>query len=134
MNPYEEELQNDVEKGATPDGDGLDVKAYQAVFRALKKDPGYELRPDFAERVVSRVVSAQREKSSNDYLWFGAGILFFIIAFIATVLYTGFRFDLGFLKVMSDYKGLAVFGIAFMVLLNWLDKKLVKGKKFQQGV
>lgn len=131
MNPYEEEMQEKLERGQTPAGDGLDIKAYQAVFQALKKDPGYELRPDFAGRVAGRVMQSRKRGFSKDYLWFGSGIFFLIIALIGTILYTGFRFDLGFLKVMSDYKGLALFGIAFIVFLNWLDKKLVKEKQFQ---
>jgi hypothetical protein len=134
MNRLEEEMQEKLEQGKTPAGDGLDVKAYQAVFQALKKDPDYSLRPDFAERVAARVMRSQKGGFSKDYLWFGAGIFFLIIALIGTILYTGFRFDLGFLKVMSDYKGLAVFGIAFIVFLNWLDKKLVKEKQFQHPI
>ncbi|MEX1239798.1 MAG: hypothetical protein WEB30_08775 [Cyclobacteriaceae bacterium] len=134
MNPYEEEMQEKLERGQKPAGDGLDVKAYQAVFQALKKDPRYDLRPDFAERVAGRVMRRGKSGFSKDYMWFGAGIFFLIIALIGTILYTGFRFDLGFLKVMSDYKGLAVFGIAFVVFLNWLDKKLVKEKQFQHRI
>jgi preprotein translocase subunit SecF len=135
MNPYEDELQKNVEKGETSIGDGLDVKAYQAVFRALKKDPHYQLPSTFAEKVAARIIARQHEKVSKDYLWFGAGIVFLIISFVGTLIYTGFRLDLkfafGFLAVMSDYKGLAVFGIVFIFLLNWLDKKLVKEKQFQ---
>src|SRR5687768_6870975 len=134
MNPYEEEMQEKLERGETPAGDGLDVKAYQAVFQALKKDPGYELQPDFAARVADRVMKGQKGGFSKDYLWFGAGILFLIIALVGTILYTGFRFDFGFLNAMSDYKGLAIFGIVFVLLLNWLDKKLVKEKQFQHQV
>lgn len=136
MNPYEDELQENVEKGQTPNGDSLDSKAYQAVFRALKKDPDFQLPSTFAETVAARVLARQNEKVSKDYLWFAAGILFLILSFAGTLVYTGFRLDLkldfGFLAVMSDYKGLAVFGIAFIFLLNWLDKKLVKEKQFHQ--
>lgn len=131
MNPYEEEIQDKLERGQTPGGDGLDIKAYQAVFRALKKDPGYALPPDFAGRVAARVAQKQERGYSKDYFWFGAGIFFLVICFIATVVYTGFRFDFGFLKMMSDYKGLALFGVTFIALLNWLDRKLVREKQFQ---
>jgi len=138
MNRYEEEMQENLEKGRIPGGEELDVKAYQAVFRALKKDPDSDLPPDFAERVVARVISGQKSKYSRDYLWFGAGILFLAISLIGTILYTGFKFDLGFdlgfLNVMSDYKGLVAFGVVFIALLNWLDKKLIREKQFDHKV
>ena len=131
MNAYEEEIQRNLEQGKTPKGDGLDVKAYQEIFRALQKDPRHDLPSDFASRVAARVVARHQSRISRDYFWFGAGMLFLVIAFLATVLFTGFRFDFGFLNVMADYKGLVIFGIAFIVLLNWLDKRLVKEKQMQ---
>lgn len=134
MNAYEEEMQAKLEEGQTPVGDGMDVKAYQTVFRALKKDPDYRLRPDFAEHVAARVMASRTRGFSKDYLWFAAGILFLIAALVGTIVYTGFRFDFGFLNVMADYKGLAIFGIVFIMFLNWLDKKLVKEKQFEARV
>lgn len=129
MNSREEELQKKLEKGQLPHGNGLDVKAYQEVFRALKKDPGYPLSPNFAERVVARAFSRQQNTVLKDYLWFGAGMFFMALAFAATVLYTNFRFDFGFLNVMADYKGLVIFGIVFIIFLNWLDKRLVHARQ-----
>lgn len=49
----------------------------------------------------------------------------------ATFLFLKFRLDFGFLNGMADYKGLALFGLVFIVFLNWLDKKLVRGKQFR---
>ena len=66
MNPYEDELQKKVEKGQTSNGDSLDSKAYQAVFRALKKDPDFQLASTFAETVAARIIARQNEKVSND--------------------------------------------------------------------
>ena len=131
MNPYEEELQGKIERGETPTEKEMDVKAYQQIFHALKKDPGYELSADFASRIALQVQGRQQGKFSKDYFWFGAGIFFLATAFLATVLFTGFKFDFGFLNVMSDYKGLALFGIAFVVFLNYLDKRLIKEKQMQ---
>jgi hypothetical protein len=129
MNAYEEEIQKSLENGETPQGDELDVKAYRQVFRMLGKDPAYELPGDFASRVAARVNARQQARDSRDYLWFAAGIVFLAITSLATILFTGFRFDFGFLKAMSDYKGLAAFAIAFLVFLNWLDKRLVGGRR-----
>ncbi|MGC1241148.1 MAG: hypothetical protein WA874_06160 [Chryseosolibacter sp.] len=131
MNPYEEELQKAVENGRLAES-SEDGKAYQAVFRALKKEPAYRLPAGFAERIVSTVAARKADGTSKDYFWFGAGLFVLTIAFVGTILYTGFRLDFGFLKGMSNYKGLAVFGIAFIIFLNFLDKKLVKEKQFHQ--
>lgn len=126
MNSHEEELQKKVERGEASDVDGLDVKAYQQVFHALGKDPEYPLPPGFAHRVVANVLRKQESRYSKDYFWFGAGIFFLLVVFAGTVVFVGFRLDLGFLSVMSDYKGLAIFGVSFITLLHLLDRRLVR--------
>lgn len=125
MNVNDEELQDDLVNGRTPYADPMDIKAYKKVFRVLEKSPGFELRPGFAEKTVARLVAQQQANPSRDYFWFGAGMFFLIASAIATVLFTGFTLNFGFLNVMSDYKGLAIFGVLFIGLLNWLDKRLV---------
>lgn len=132
MNAYEEDMQRSLEGGQIPEGEELDVKAYRQVFRVLEKDPGFHLSPEFASRIVARVKSQARTRDSRDYFWFGAGIFFLVITSLATILKIGFQFDFGFLKAMSDYKGLAVFGIVFILFLNWLDKRLVRDRHVQQ--
>lgn len=132
MNQYEEELQKSIEEGQTPDGEGLDVRAYQEIFHALKKDPGYGLPSNFADRVIDLVMEKRESGFSTDLFWFGAGIFFMTISFLAAIFFTGFRLDLGFLNVMADYKGLVIFAIFFIVFLNWLDKRLVKDRQAQQ--
>lgn len=129
MNADEERVQKDIESGRTPNGDGLEVKSYQEVFRALSKEPDYHVSPGFAEKVVARITAKQQANQSRDYWWFGAGIFFLVLAAIATVMFVGFTPDFGFLTVMSDYKGLAVFGVVFIVFLNWLDKRLIRGRQ-----
>lgn len=134
MNTREEEIQKNFEKGQIPDVDSIDVKAYRQVFQALEKDPGYALPERFAEGVVSRLAARRQSRDSRDHLWFGAGIFFIALAFLATILFTGVRvsgfpFDLGFLNAMADYKGLALFGVLFILFLNWLDRKLIRGRQ-----
>ena len=48
MKSYEEELQNKIESGASGEDNGLDARAYREVFRALEKEPGYNLPSTFA--------------------------------------------------------------------------------------
>lgn len=132
MNSFEEELQKDLEDGRISDkGEPLDVKAYQQVFQAIQKPPSYRLPNDFARRVVARMNEQQQSRFSSDYLWFALGMLFLATAFVATIMITGFKVDLGFLKTMEHYSGLAIFGAAFIVLLNWLDKRLLKNREVE---
>lgn len=131
MNANEEEIQKSLERGEMPNGDELDIRAYRQIFRALEKEPGFELPADFAARIITRVKLRQQKRDSRDYFWFVAGLFFLAVASLTTILFSGLRFDLGFLKAMSDYKGLAVFGVAFVVFLNWLDKRLVRGRQAQ---
>ncbi len=131
MNSYEEELQNNIEKGRRQEGDDLNVKAYQAVFRALSKDPGYDLPPQFAAKVLARLEARKQRDQSRDYFWFFTGLMFLLVAAIGTVIYLGYQLDFGFLKGMPQYRGLAGFAIAFIIFLNWLDKRLVKQKLMQ---
>ena len=119
MNANEEEIQKSLERGEMPNGDELDVRAYRQIFR------------DFAARIITRVKLRQQKRDSRDYFWFVAGLVFLAVASLTTILFSGLRFDLGFLKAMSDYKGLAVFGVAVVAFLNWLDKRLVRGRQAQ---
>jgi hypothetical protein len=131
MNSYEEELQKSLENGDVPQG--VDGKAYREVFRALKKEPEYQLPPDFARRVLARLQSRQESKVSRDYFWFFAGMFFLIIALLGTLLFTGFRFDFGFLNGMKEYSGFALFAVGFVLFLNWLDKRLVRERFMHEG-
>ena len=128
MNSYEEEMQRNVEAGTSPGRDDLDARAYREVFRALQKDPGYGVPPGFAETVLHRVSAKQEKALMRDYLWFFAGILFVLSSAVVTLVITEVRLDFGFLNVMPQYRGLAVFAIIFILFINWLDKRLVRQK------
>lgn len=125
MNRYEEELQNNIEAGRPTGADDADVKAYREVFRALSMPPETSLSSNFADRIVARIEEKRKRESKKDAIWFASGIGVMILALVATILYTGFKFDLGFLNDMSGYAGLFIFGVAFIALLNILDKRLV---------
>ena len=128
MNAYEEELQKKIEEGKTPQGDELDVKAYREVFRALKKEPEYSVSPGFIDRIVMRVEEKRSKDSSRDMFWFGAGIFLMVVALIVAIAFTGFKINAGFLTNMSEFKGVIIFGIAFIAFLNWVDKRLIRHK------
>jgi hypothetical protein len=128
MNHYEEELQKRIEAGLH-EGDELDVKSYQEVFRVLKKEHSIELPSNFASRVITLVEAKQKKSASHDFFWFGVGIFFMVVCFVVAVAMTKVKFEMGFLKEMSGYTGLLVFGVAFITALNFLEKRLLSQQK-----
>jgi hypothetical protein len=123
MNTRDEELQNKIELGH--ESDDIDSRSYSTVFQALRQEPEFKLPGSFADRVVA-MAESKRKSSSSDFLWFGVGIFFLVIAFIVVIVMTGFKLDLGFLSGISSYYGLFVFGGLFIGLLNLLEKKVLR--------
>ena len=117
----DEELQNKVEKGIN--GTSADERAYRRVFDILKHEPSIALSSGFASRVVDRL---QRKSSTSDVAWLTIGIVSFVIAMIVAIAMTGFTLNWGVFKFISGYPGLIAFGIAFVLMLQWIDKRLVR--------
>ena len=126
MNPNEEALQKNVEAGKV--SDDLDAKAYQQVFSGLKREPEFKLPASFADTVVARLQLQQSKSLRREYFWLGFGIFLSVITFIVAIVLTDFTLDLGFLKNLSNFKGVLIFGGCFILALHWLDKRLFKAK------
>ena len=127
----EEELQHKLEAGEHITG--KDAAAYRKVFDALEREPDFRLPMNFADAVMSRIESIQ--ESRKEYFLIGGGVLFFVIATIVAYLMTDFRLssdtfklqtDLNAFQFVKNYVGLFIFGAAFIILLQWLDKRFVK--------
>jgi hypothetical protein len=123
MDQHEEDLQGKIARGETVQAD-IDVKAYRVVFHALKKEPVAMLSSSFEDRIIQLVVEKRMREERRDKFWFGFGLFMIFIAFVVAIALTGFAWNLGFLRNMSDYSGVAIFGVAFIAFLNWLDKKI----------
>jgi hypothetical protein len=118
----EQELQNDIEKGLAGDHT-LDTKAYSLVFSALKKEPDYHVALPFADRII---LFLEKKEEKRDYWWMGVGIFLSVIALIVTLAITQTQWTAGVFTFLSGYSGLVVFGIAFILLLHWVDKRVIK--------
>jgi hypothetical protein len=126
MNNKDEELLNQFEGGNLPN-EGIDAQAYQKVFDALKREPEYTLPVYFADRLVTLIESKEKAKEvSRDNFWLGLGLFSMVITLIVAFALTEFKVSVGIFQFFAGYPGLAVFGIAFILLLNWLDKKIVR--------
>lgn len=102
------------------------------VFKALKSVPDYLPSRDLADNVIRRLEKKQHVKLSlisNDYFWFGLGLLILLASAVVMILLTKFEMDFGFLNSMSAYRGLLIFGVVFIALLNWIDKRLIGNKR-----
>jgi hypothetical protein len=93
----------------------------------LKHEPEFTVSSSFADKVVGLAIKKQNSKSTfREYFWFGLGIFVMLIASAVAIFITEFKLDMGFLNSLSSFKGLIIFGIFFIGLLHWLDKKLIR--------
>jgi hypothetical protein len=121
MNDYE--IQKNIENGiGLPDD--KDVKAYEKVFHALNNIPESPASNNFADQIINRIIEHEQKEERKDLVWFATGWVLLLASFIGTIFYTGFTFKFGFLEEMSDYSGLLLFGIMFIIGLHWLDRRI----------
>ena len=126
MNHSDEELQNKIDRNDFT-GEGIDAQAYQKVFDAVKREPEFTLPVYFADRLITLIESKEKAKEvSNDNLWLGLGFFLFAVASIVVFGLTDFKMSVGAFEFFAGYPGLIVFAIAFILLLNWLDKKVIR--------
>ncbi len=121
MKRVEEELQNQIENGLVNEAD--DARAYQRVFDALKKEPDFHVSLPFADRILAII---EKKEEKRDYWWMAAGIFLMVIALIVSLVLTRAHWTAGVFTFLSGYSGLVVFGIAFILLLHWVDKTVIK--------
>lgn len=117
----DEALQNQIESGLIPDHE--DGQAYKHVFNALKQEPEFHVSLSFADRILARL---NKKEEQRDYWWLAAGIFLVIIALIVTLALTSARWSAGIFTFISGYRGLILFGIAFILALQWIDRKVLK--------
>ena len=122
MKRSEEELQSQIEKGLLTES-SEEVRAYQRVFDILKKDPDFHVSLPFADRVVAII---ERKEEKHDYFWMATGIFLIVITLIVSLALTEIHWTTGVFTFISGYSGLIIFGIAFILLLHWVDKKIIK--------
>jgi FtsH-binding integral membrane protein len=125
MNRDEERLQEKIEANTGFDDGNPDTQAYRQVFQALEKTPRYALPDTFADKMLRKIEQKEQRSLRITYAWLVAGIVLLTGGGVAAVVMTGFQFEAGFLRGMADYKGLLAFGVAFVLFLHWLDKRLI---------
>jgi len=126
MKSSDDELQNQFDQGNYT-ADGIDGQAYQKVYGALKREPAYTLPIYFADRLLSRIESKEKiREASRDNWWLGLGLFSFVIALIVSFVLTDFQFSAGAFQFLAAHAGLISFGLGFILLLNWVDKRIIR--------
>lgn len=116
----DEELQKQLEAGIPSHND--DGEAYQLVFNALKKEPAFHVSLPFADRIIAKI---EKREEQRDFRWLAFGIFLSVIALIVALALTK-AWTIGVFSFVSGYPGLIVFGIAFVLLLQWVDKRVLR--------
>jgi hypothetical protein len=124
MNTSDEFIQKQIEEGIPTSG--TDADAYQVVFNSLKKEPHFRLSADFATK-VSMLASPEKSFNWEKFLLISGGIGF-LVSLIYAIISVHTTFSFGAFTFLSSYQGLLVFGVIFILVLNWLDKKLMHSR------
>ena len=124
MTTKDEELQNKLLAGTADDS--VDGVAYKKVFHALSTEPDFNLPINFADNVIRQIESKEATSTAHEMRWLAAGIFLLFIGALVGAILSGFKPSFGAFKFWASYPGLLVFGLAFILLIQWLDKKLVK--------
>lgn len=120
----DELLQNKIEAGQREHS--VDGKAYQIVFNALRSESFDSLSPSFINSVVHRITQAKAQQAMRrDYIWLAIGLLGFIIATVVSVIITGFNFNAGAFRFLTNYGGVLIFGGAIILMLLWIEKRIL---------
>ncbi|MBI3219747.1 MAG: hypothetical protein HYZ44_09565 [Bacteroidetes bacterium] len=124
MTSHEELMQQQIEDGK-PLSANADSRAYQKVFDTLKQEPDFVLPAHFEDKIIQRIEASQKLSERKETYWLMAGVSVMIIASIIGAVLVGFKPSFGAFAFLSRYTGLFIFGIAFVILLQWLDRKIV---------
>jgi len=129
MNQHEENIQNQIERGEA--ATGPDADAYRMIFSALQKEPSFALPSGFADRVVQRAVAElARKEALRDRWWFIGGGVLLVAALVVSLVLVEFKLafkpGVGVFTFLAGYPGLVLFGLGFVLLLHFIDRKFIR--------
>jgi len=98
----------------------------EEVSDALEKGTSFELPHDFADRVVMKIQQQSFQKETQrDRWWLIVGIVSMIGALVFAFTNVEFKPSVGVFTFLNGYSGLVIFGIAFIIILHVIDKRII---------
>jgi hypothetical protein len=92
----------------------------------LMREPDFQLPSAFADRMVSMIAAKQQTSRKWEIFWIAFTGFLFVVAVGISVYLTGFKPSFNAFPFLNNYAGLIVFGVVFIGLLNWLEKKFLR--------
>lgn len=94
---------------------------------ALSREPDFQLPSNFADRMVSMIETARTREQRQEIFWIGIAALLFLAALVVVIAVTDFKIVTDSkISFISNNFGLVGFSIAFIAILNWMDRKLLQ--------
>jgi hypothetical protein len=118
----DEQLQKQIESGVTPTTE--DGRVYQQLFKTLKQEPAFHVSLPFADRILAKL---EKRDEQRDFRWLAFGIFLSVVALVIALALTN-AWTIGVFSFVSGYPGLVIFGVMFIVFLNWVDRKVIRKK------
>jgi len=109
----------------TPQNDNS-IHSEKMIDRALQREPDFMVSPGFADRVLMQLEARRERADAREWIWLGLGLGGFVIAAIVGIVMSGFKPSLGVLTFISTHGPLVIFGVAFVLALQWVDRKFVR--------
>lgn len=93
---------------------------------ALKEAPDFQLPSVFADKMVNLIVVKQQTSRQWEIFWIAFTGFLFVVAVGVSVYLTGFKPSFSAFPFLNNYAGLIVFGVLFIGLLNWVERKFLR--------
>ncbi|TSD66806.1 hypothetical protein FFF34_005225 [Inquilinus sp. KBS0705] len=132
----DEDLQRMMEGSDKPNGNNVpaaqknDFKAYQLLFSELNREPEFTLPANFAAKVARQVqAKAQRDNLIQFFMIIAAVFTAGCTAIYYLLIKTNKQVSWSLKFEMAPYKWAIVFIIVSLLLIQYIDQKLVKEPK-----
>ena len=104
-------------------------KLDELIDEALRTEPTFKLKPDFKDKLVQLIRRKERMEQRRVYFFIMLGTLAIVGAGVGAIFFFA---DLEVFSGLGQLAPMAVLVGAIVVLIQYLDKKLVKDKLLKQ--
>lgn len=101
-------------------------RSERLIDKALQREPVFRVSSGFADQVLMQLEARRKQADNREWWWLGLGLGGFVIAAIVGIVLSGFKPNLGVLTFLSTHGPLVIFGVAFVIALQWVDRRFVR--------